>query len=792
MNLRPVPLMGRALALAIALLAILLVLGGLQLARAGGSLWYVTTGCVLVASAVLLWRRNRWGLRLYGLVLAYTLAWSLWESGFNAWALLPRMGLLVMLGAWFGLPVARRDWSRRDLPWLQRARLRGVARGGTLLLVIAVCGCVAWVLVPGAAAGVVGGAGIRPGPAPAAAPPAALAPGDWQNYGNDTSGTRYSPLAQVAVGNVASLAPAWQFRTGEHGEPGEEYNFEVTPLKVGRLLYACTPRGQVIALDAASGAERWRFDARGDYRGVNTFICRGVSYYDSHARQATCSARIYVATPDNRLWALDARDGRPCQGFGSGGAVDLRAGLGDVPPGSYGVTSPPVVSRGRLVVGARVADNVSIDMPSGVVRAFDAMSGELAWAWDIGRPDRTAAPAPGETYTRSTPNAWAPLVADDALGLVYLPTGNPAADYYGGHRRSFDHEYGASLVAVDIETGRARWHFQATHHDIWDNDLSAQPVLVDLPSVQGMRHAVIFGSKQGNLFVLDRVTGEAIVPVAEQPAPQPSRIGEALSPTQPVSALAVNPGPARLTEAHMWGLTPLDQMWCRIQFRRARYEGPYTPPGTDQPTIAYPGMFGGIEWSGISVDPVRRILVANPNAMPFIVRMAEVRATATVPAGMAPMRGTGFAVSYYGFLSPLKIPCLQPPWGELEAIDLDTRHELWRRPVGTTRDTGPLGIASRLSLRVGTPQVGGSIITAGGLVFTGATLDQYLRAYELATGRELWRARLPAGGQATPMTYEIDGRQYVVIAAGGHSVLGTKAGDYLMAYALPGAARATH
>jgi quinoprotein glucose dehydrogenase len=513
-----------------------------------------------------------------------------------------------------------------------------------------------------------------------------------------------------------------------------------------------------------------------------------------------------VATPDNRLWALDARDGKPCAGFGDAGAVDLRAGLGDVPPGSYGVTSPPVVSHGRLVVGARVADNVSIDMPSGVVRAYDAKSGALAWAWDIGRPDRSGAPAAGETYTRSTPNAWAPLVADDVLGLVYLPTGNPAADYFGGHRRAFDNEYGASLVAVDIQTGHARWHFQATHHDIWDNDLSAQPVLVDLPGPQGPRHAVIFGTKQGNLFVLDRATGEPIVPVSEQLAPQPSRIGEALAATQPASALAVNPGPALLTEAHMWGLTPIDQMWCRIQFRRARYEGPYTPPGTDQATIAYPGMFGGIEWSGITVDPVRRILVANPNAMPFIVRMAAVPggtaaargtspASAAAPrgpeglaAGMVEMRGTGYAVSYYALLSPLKIPCLQPPWGELVAIDLDTRQVLWHRPVGTIRDTGPWGIASRLPVLIGTPQVGGSIVTAGGLVFAAGTLDQYLRAYELGTGRELWRARLPAGGQATPMTYEVDGRQYVVIAAGGHSVLGTRSGDYIMAFALPATA----
>jgi quinoprotein glucose dehydrogenase len=431
-------------------------------------------------------------------------------------------------------------------------------------------------------------------------------------------------------------------------------------------------------------------------------------------------------------------------------------------------------------------------MPSGVVRAFDAVTGKLLWAWDVGRPDRTDAPSTGETYTRSTPNAWAPLVADDALGLVYIPTGNPAVDFWGKKRRPFDEHYSDSLVSVDISTGNTRWSFQATHHDLWDNDLSSQPVLTDLPTAQGIQPAVIFGTKQGSIFILNRKTGEPIVPVTENPAPELSNIGEHLAATQPSSALAVNPGPSVLTEAAMWGITPLDQMWCRIQYRKARYEGAYTPPGTGQASTVYPGMFGGIEWGGVTVDPVRKILISNPSAMPFLVRMASVNNSPGStklnaphePAGLSEMQGTGYAASYFGFLSPLKVPCMQPPWGKLYAIDLRTNRVIWERPVGTARDSGPFGIATRLPLLIGTPQVGGTVVTRSGLIFAGATLDDYLRAYELQTGKELWKARLPAGGQATPMTFQSDDRQFVVIASGGHEVLGTKTGDYVLAYAL--------
>jgi quinoprotein glucose dehydrogenase len=782
----------RAFALALALLGVLLVAGGLQLLRLGGSPWYAAAGIALLALASLAWRGHGHAGAGYAAFLLATSAWAVWESGSHAWALTARLALPAVLGLWFLVP-------------LQSDRPRGTRRWAGVVSLAMLAGL----------AGLHMGDAYRPRPV-LSLPVAAVATGagespeagDWPRYGNDGHATRYSPLAGLRVDNVARLKLAWSFRTGDLAKPGQEYNFEATPLKVGPLLYACTPSGQVVALDAATGQLAWRFDAQGDYAGIRTFICRGVSYYrvpaapavasSGHPREAPagqggCSERIYVATPDNRLWSLDATSGAPCAAFGVHGAVDLRAGLGDVKSGQYSVTSPPIVTHGRLIVGARVQDNVSTDMPSGVVRAFDAVTGALSWVWDVGRTDKAAQQAAGAPYTRSTPNAWAPMVADEQLGLVYIPTGNAAADFWGRHRRPFDERYSAAIVAVDAATGETRWVFQTTHHDVWDNDISAQPVLVDLPTPGGVRPALVAGTKQGNLFVLDRRSGEPIVPVAEEAVPQRSDIGERLSPTQPRSALALNPGPERLDEKAMWGLTPLDQMLCRIRFRQARYDGRYTPPGITRPTLAYPGMFGGIEWGSVAIDPQRAILVANPSAMPFLLRMAPSgkgahgngaagpEGTAT---GLEPTEGTGYAASYFGFLSPLKVPCMQPPWGKLYAVDLGSARVLWERPVGDASRSGPFGKATHVPLPVGTPQVGGPLVTAGGLVFASATLDDTLRAYELASGRELWSARLPAGGQATPMSYAVGGRQYVAIAAGGHGVLGTKAGDFILAWSL--------
>lgn len=766
----------RLIAGLLAIVSIPLILGGLQLAGLGGSLWYLITGFVISISAVFLWRGNRWGAWLFGAMLAYTTVWAYWEVGLDGWALLPRLFAPFACGMLLLLPAVQR--SLLFGPTRIRARYIGI---------VGLCAALLAIFTFGKLPETSKGGPIAWEQSVAISDEA----GDWPSHANDKDATRYSALGQISPDNVSKLRLAWSFQTGDLAAPGKDYSYEATPLKIGDFLYMCTPSGMVVALNPATGIEQWRFDPKPDLTGVAHMVCRGISYFDTGRKAGTCARRIYVTSPDARLWALDAISGMPCKEFGNAGAVDLKDGLGEVPAGMYYVSSPPVVTGGRLVIGAKVPDNIAVDMPSGVIRAFDADSGALAWAWDIGRPDRTSAPDDGEHYTRSTPNAWAPFVADDKLGLVYVPTGNPAPDFWGRKRRSFDDEFGTSLVAIDVATGSTRWRFQITHHDLWDNDLPAQPVLVDWPVGSKTRPAVIQASKQGDLFVLDRSTGEPIVPVTERPVPQGTDLDERLSLTQPFSALSLNPGPTVLKETSMWGATPIDQLWCRIEFRKARYEGPYTPPQKARTSVVYPGMFGGFEWSGITIDPVNKILIANPSAMPFLFRIAPVVKPGGrigdaegAPPGLREMKGTGLAVSFGAFMSPLKIPCMQPPWGKIYAIDLKTGKPIWSRAAGTAEDTGPLGIASHIPLLIGTPQAGGTIVTQSGLIFASGTLDQYLRAYDIKDGRELWKVRLPAGGQATPMTYMANGRQYVVIVAGGHGILGTKPGDHVLAYAV--------
>ncbi len=776
------------------LVGITLALGGAYLGYLGGSLYYVLAGIAICVSAVLLWRRRAAGAALYGAMLLATLIWAVWESGFDAWALLPRLLPLTILGLVMVIP-----WMARGL--IDHGSGTRGGRTATLILIGVALGALMHTFVPPPhPVDPLYQTGILASPiSPVVTPAKASAGDDWEQYGRDPGGTRFSPLTQISPSNVAQLAAAWTFRVGERGN-----DMEVTPLKIGQTLYLCSSLNDLVALDAETGRQIWRFDSHIERRHAPLIPhCRGVAYYQSPGATGPCAARIITATVDARLLAVDAADGAPCRDFGTDGQVSLLTGMGEVEAGYYFVTSAPTVVRGNVVVGGWVADGQYWGEPSGVVRAFDAVTGKLAWAWDVGRPDRQTEPPAGETYTRATPNSWGPMIVDETLGLVYVPTGNATPDFFGAQRRSFDDQYSSSVVALDAQTGKARWSFQTAHHDLWDYDVPSQPTLVDYPTPGGVVPALVQATKRGELFVLNRATGVPLTSVQERAAPQRGAApGERLAPTQPYSDAMPSFRGADLVEGDMWGITPLDQLWCRVKFREARYDGPVTPPGL-RASIEMPGFAGGMEWGGVAVDTERRIVIVNSNSVPFYVRLisrseADQRglkrlAGANVAdpdmeqrvAARPPQEGTPYAVLANAFVSPLYVPCNRPPFGRLSAVDLATGKLIWSQPLGTARNVGPLGMASHLPFTLGTLNFGGSVVTGSGLTFIGAATDEYLRAYETATGRLLWESKLPAGGHATPMTYMAGGRQFVVIAAGGNSIAGSHLGDYIVAYALP-------
>lgn len=773
--------------------ALLLLIGGslvwlgAALVLAGGSPYYVLIGAAVVMTAALCWRGDARAAWVYGAMLAATLAWALWEVGPDGWALVPRLIAPAVLGLWFLTPLGFQAGDASARKWASRE-----------------VGLMSVLIIGGVLALLVASEPSNEGLAQDARPveERGADSGDWLHYGNDAAGTRFSPLDQISPANVGRLQVAWTFRTG-HDFNNSHATFETTPIKIGDTLYLCSSFNEVIALDADTGKPRWRFDPKASTGPAGMPICRGVSYYRDPAAQAgaPCAERIIAATIDGRLLALDSRRGTPCPGFGRNGQVSLLTGLGPVERGYYLVTSAPQIIRGRIVVGGSVADNMTVGEPSGVIRAYDAVTGRFAWAFDVGRPTEHGEPGPGEHYTRGTPNSWAPISADETLGLVYLPTGNATPDWYGGHRRPFDEQYSSAVVALDAETGAVRWSFQTTHHDLWDYDIGSQPTLYDMPVGGGRRiPALIQPTKRGEIFVLDRRTGKPITPVVERRVPQSDVPGERTSPTQPFSVGMPAFAGRTLSERVMWGVTPIDQAWCRLQFRKARYDGTLTPPRLDRPILVQPGYMGGMDWGGVTIDRARDIMVLNPLQISLKVQLLTrqqadkmglkpiTSKTHGAMGGASAQAGTPYGVDVKPFLSPLMVPCEQPPYGEIAGLNLKTRKLLWRRPLGTAREVGPFGIRSHLPLTMGTPNIGGAITTRSGLTFIGAAQDQFLRAYETSSGRELWKARLPAGGQATPMTYRSpkSGRQFVVIAAGGHAQLGTKLGDHIVAFALPG------
>lgn len=634
----------------------------------------------------------------------------------------------------------------------------------------------------------------RPG-----AEPAVREATEWPAYGGDHRGLRFSALDGIRRENVAELEVAWTYRhrdVATAGSPTGATSFEATPILVDGILYFPTPFSRVIALDPASGAEHWTFDPEIDRsEEYHHLAARGVAAWeDGEREEGLCARRIFFATIDAYLLALDAATGRPCPGFGEGGRVDLNPAVGPLQArGEYGVTSPPEVVGDRVIVGSMVSDNLRTNAPSGVVRAFDARSGALRWAFDLAPPgyDRDGRPTSDAGYALGTPNVWAPMSSDPERDLLFVPTGNPAPDYYRGERSDLDH-YGSSVLALRASTGEVVWRFQTVHHDRWDYDVPAQPTLVELEHEGERVPALVQGTKLGVLFVLDRETGEPVFGVEERPVPQQGAPGESLSPTQPIPVKPPPLLPLRIEE--VWGLTPLDRGACREALEGMRYAGPYTPPGTDW-SVTYPAPTGGINWGGVAVDPRRDRLYVNTSELAMRVRLVpraefEAKGAEGFDPPASPQAGTPYAMQRDVFTSPLGLPCNPPPWGRLTAVDLEAGEILWQEPFGRVSDATPIP----LDWRIGLPSLGGPLVTGGGLLFLGGGAGEHLYAFDARSGEELWRGALPAGGYATPMTYRVEdaeggARQYVVIAAGGHGVsheqTGDKLSDVLVAFALP-------
>lgn len=633
-----------------------------------------------------------------------------------------------------------------------------------------------------------------------AAPPGKQAddPGeDWRWYGGDAGGSRYSEARQIDRNNVERLQVAWTYRTGELGAgfaSAASLTFEATPILVGDSLYLSTATNIVIAIDPTTGRERWRYDPKTPRdMHYSEATSRGVSsWIDPLADSAAaCAERIFFGTLDARLIAIDGRTGQPCADFGVAGAVDLAAGVRASERGDYLVTSPPAIYRDVVITGSAIGDNRGVELERGIVRAFDARTGALRWSWDPIPSEDASAQANGWTAQSAkrtgAANAWSILSVDAGRGLVFVPTGSASPDFFGGERTG-NNEYANSLVALRAASGEMVWHRQLVHHDLWDYDLPAQPLLIDFERDGKLIPAVVQATKTGMLFIFDRETGEPVFDIIERPVPASDVAGESASPTQPFPATPALTSHAAVTPEDAWGLTFYDRGKCRALISQYRSEGIFTPPSL-RGTILSPGYAGGVNWGSLAFDNERQLVIAAVNHLPMVATLIprdqfdpKQLSAAHPHSEFARQQGTPYGLRREPLLSPLGLPCVAPPWGTLAAVDLRRNTIRWQVMLGSTRDKTPWFVPSST---LGMPNMGGPIVTAGGLAFVAAATDNYLRAFDVATGRELWKGRLPAGGQATPMTYERGGRQFVVIAAGGHGRLGTTRGDYVVAFALP-------
>lgn len=625
----------------------------------------------------------------------------------------------------------------------------------------------------------------------------------FDQYGGD-GGRHFVAADEITPANVSQLQPLWSYHTGDvstgDGNISSKTSFEATPILVNGAMVFCTPFNRVVSLDPLTGIERWVFNPKIDLTSnyANRLVCRGVSVWSdssitrTDAGDASCATTIFMATNDSKLIALDANSGQLCKNFGESGVVDTSKGRGQARyNGEYQHTSPPTIFGDKVIIGGSVSDGAGTDAPSGVVRAFDARTGELLWGQDLAPPafDYTNGAVSTDGFALATPNVWAPMSSDETLNLVFAPTGNPLPDYYREDALDMGF-YGSSLVALNGDTGEVVWNYQFVHRDFWDFDTPAQPTLFELDKDGEKIPAVAQGTKMGYIFILDRRTGKPIFPVEEMPVPQNSDFPDLkLSPTQPIPLLPKSVAQNDLRPGDAFGLSPWDKSACEEEFSNLRYEGMYTPVSTDW-TLMYTGNAGGINWGGLSIDESRQLLLVNASNLAFKVKLiprdefAQVRRE-NPGHEISEQRGTDYGMWRQAVLSPLGIPCNPTPWGTLTAIDLKTGQQAWQKTLGTTRDIAPVPIA----MATGTPNFGGPLTTASGVTFIGAALDHYLRAFDSNTGEELWKGRLPAAGTATPMSYTVtkdDGtaQQIVAIAAGGHAGSPTKLSDTLVAFSL--------
>ncbi|MCL6723070.1 membrane-bound PQQ-dependent dehydrogenase, glucose/quinate/shikimate family [Klebsiella sp. T2.Ur] len=769
-------LYARLFSIVLILTGLTLTFGGIWLLVLGGSCYYLTIGIAYILATTLLMCRNKHFASVVTSVFLITVGWALWESGINYWALFPRLIIPAVLTviSLVLLPIYHINKKIIKVTYITAGSL-----GIICILFIALAFFPHGVISPDKTVKFKANTEDNTNT-------------DWTAYGRTNEGTRYAPFNQINRDNVKDLKVAWVYRTGDHRE-GVDQN---TPLAIDDIIYNCTPNGLISAIDADTGKARWKFDSQS--KSPVWQRCRGLGYYNNTEASpgSLCQQEIIHTTIDARIMALDAKTGQKCPMFGVNGEVNLSQGMGDVKPGFYFQTSAPTIARGKIIVGGWVVDNAMTGEPSGVIRAFDAKSGELLWAWDLGNPGITKEPPKGAAYTRGTPNMWTTAAYDDKLGLLYAPLGNATPDYYGMNRPPHSDQYNSAIVAIDIETGRERWKFQTTHHDIWDYDLPAQPSLVDgFNDKHNPVAALLVGTKRGEIFYLNRETGKPLAQVVEKNVPLDGAVSEEkLSPTQPFSVGMPRIGGEHLTEKMMWGTTIFDQMVCRILFKKLNYQGSMTPIST-KPTLEQPGNLGGLNWGSMSIDPINHIAYMNDIRIPSVFwlvprdKFDEVSKKYPVKVhdghGPSHMLGTPYGIITLMWMSPIEVPCNQPPYGTITAIDYKNKKILWQIPAGTAEKMGPLGITSHLPIPVGMPTYAGTMTTSGGLVFFAGTQDYYLRAYNSSTGEEVWKFKLPVGSSATPMSYisPKTGKQYIVLVVGGaaHS---KDTGDYVMSFSL--------